>query len=133
MYKPEDLYTVKTDKKEIIVTANHRFLTDRGWVKTNQLHIDRDNLVCVSFDDFLFSQSLVQSTLDTCLLTFEQGVRHYLRTILGFLYYCLQGPTLYGPQNKLNLFNLQVQKHFFNCHAKRFSNKTSGMRGLPAH
>ena len=66
-YKAENLYKVSTASYSIVVTANHRFLTDRGWVRACDLQIDQDCLSCVSQQSFSAVLALPLSTSDNNL------------------------------------------------------------------
>lgn len=90
-YEAENLYKVSTKSgKEIIVTANHKFLTCEGWKKTNQLQTDHDYLFCEVSDAISISDNQILTNSGIYLLKFEQDVQNYLKIILSYLYHCLQ-------------------------------------------
>jgi hypothetical protein len=94
-YKVEQLYEVVLhDGRSIIVTDQHRFLTQRGWVEL-QLLSKSDALCAVPCQ---VSLSLRQSTLGIGLSKFLTGVRRYYQTLVNYPGHCLGYSRQYGLQ-----------------------------------
>ncbi len=81
-YPAEDLFRVVfEDGREIIVTDEHKFLTDRGWVQLQHLS-KSDACVCEPCPE---PSCLPQTTSGTCPSGFREGVRHYLNRVQDYL------------------------------------------------
>lgn len=97
-YDPQKLFTVKTKSgKKIRCTAEHRFLTRRGWTPCASLH--HDDVFLVSKDrsgtspsvslrlekEFFF---LARSYYDEHLSESREDAFHLIRTLLSLIYRC---------------------------------------------
>lgn len=84
-YEAENLYKISSASHSVTVTANHRFLTQRGWVKALDLKIGLDYFFFVSCSDSLVSRAPLDSSSGNVLLESLQDVQHCLRIILGWI------------------------------------------------
>lgn len=76
-YEKTQLFKVKYENGEIIATAKHRFLTDKGWTKLSDLVVGEVLLGYVPY--------LQESISDNVQSTLLSGVFHYFQKVLGFL------------------------------------------------
>jgi phage terminase large subunit len=86
-YDAEKLYKVSTASYNITVTANHRFLTNRGWLRTCDLQIGQDclatsNVLSLSFQE-LFSPLVTNS--DTYLQEWLKDALGCLQKVEGWI------------------------------------------------
>ena len=86
-YDAEKLYKVSTASYNITVTANHRFLTNRGWLRTCDLQIGQDclaisNVPSLSFQE-LFSPLVTNS--DTYLQEWLKDALGCLQKVEGWI------------------------------------------------
>ncbi len=92
-YNPEQLYSVECEAGSIECTANHKFLTPEGWMKTSSLYVGSMLLLpceCFPSHDHLFSDSSLSGSLLDVQRCFEK--------LVGFLYYYSTCPHLYDGQ-----------------------------------
>lgn len=115
-YPSETLYKVALDESDVIVTANHRFLTPRGWVKTSNLSCE-DEILLHGCDAFPLPTSL-----DTSQLVSPVDVGRYLQIILGCLYRYWQDFHLYDellpevPDTYLDVLPLLADEELHSYH-----------------
>lgn len=79
-YLKAPLYKLKTDKREIIATAKHRFLTENGFKKLSDLSVGEQLLEV--------SPSLLQSNSESYQSILSLNVFHLFEKGLSFLSYC---------------------------------------------